>query len=321
MVMMGCRPMRLVGTFLLLALAPAIAASELRIVAPSPAGSSWDQLAQALRSGLSETPDEGGATIVNAPGNGGVVGLGAFLADGLDEAVLVTGLTMLDASYVYRSPVGLERLTPIARLATEPFGLAVPAASAIRTVADLRTAAGEDIGRITWGGGPFGSIDQVAATLLVQALGADAARGTYVPFLSSQEGVAAAAEGRVAAVFLPLGELAAELKTSRIRLIAVSADERLAGVEAPALAQEGVPLVLGNWRGLLARPDLPAPVRERIVTRVAAVIGTPGWREFLDRKGWSDAWLPGAGFSDFISVEAARVRRALKVSGFLKRDG
>lgn len=313
--------MRVLGAILLLALAPALAASELRIVAPSPAGSGWDQLAQALRTGFEETRDGNDAAVINAPGNGGVLGLGAFLADGIDDAVLVTGLTMLDATFVYRSPVGLERLTPIARLASEPFGLAVPAASAIRSVADLRAAASEDVGRITWGGGPFGSIDQVAATLLVQALGADAARGTYVPFLSSQDGVAAVAEGRVSAVFLPLGELAAELKASRIRLIAVSADERLPGFEAPALVGEGVPLILGNWRGLLARPGLPVPLRERIVARVSAVIGTVGWREFLDRKGWRDAWLPGAGFSDFIAAESARVKGALKASGFLKRDG
>lgn len=298
--------------------APALA-GDLRIVAPAAPGSSWDQLAHALKAALADERGETRVEVVNVPGNGGTVGLSQFVAEASDDALLVTGLTMVDATLVHRSPVRLDALTPIARLSQEPFAIAVPAASPYRTLDELRAAAVEDPGKVTWAGGPASGIDHVAAVLFMRAIDADGARLVYVPFLTSAEAAVAAAEGRVSAVFLSASEAAPEAKAGRIRLLGIASTARVEGIEAPTLAESGIALLLVNWRGILARPGLPPERRALLVSRVTGLAASAGWRELLERKGWQDAFLPPDAFAIFLSGELARVKSAVKETTGAKR--
>lgn len=304
---------------LCLALAAQASAGDLRIIAPAAPGSSWDQLAQALKTALADERGESQVEVVNVPGNGGTVGLSQFVAENVDDALLVTGLTMVDASFVHRVPVGLEQLTPIARLSAEPFVVAVPVASPYKNLDELRKAAIEDPGKVTWAGGPAGGIDHVAAVLFMRAIDADGSRLVYVPFLTSAEASVAAAESRVSAVFLSSGEIAAEVKAGRIRVLGIASLSRIAGLEGPTLAQSGIALLLTNWRGVLARPGLPPERRAHLVNRVAGLAASPRWRDLLERKGWQDAFLPPEPFALFLASELARVQSALKETAVVKR--
>lgn len=257
--------------------------------------------------------------MVNVPGGGGTVGLARFLTEDSDDAVLVTGLTMLDASFVHRAAVGLDQLTPIARLTAEYFVVAVPASSPYRTIDELRVAALEDGAKIAWAGGPVGGVDHVAAVLFGKAIDADPSRLVYVPFLTSQEAATATAEGRVSSTILSSGDLAAEAKAGRVRLLGVAAPSRISSVDAPALSDSGIALELANWRGLLARPGLPDEKRALLVEQAESVARSAAWRELLDQKGWQDAFLAPDAFGAFIRSEQSRVKAALKAAGLLKR--
>lgn len=303
----------------LLGLAGGAVAGELTIMAPSPPGSSWDQLAQALRTGLADERGERDVQVVNVPGNGGTVGLGQFVAEAGDEAVLVTGFTMLDATFLHRVPVALDELTPIARLVADPFVLAVPATSPVRSVDDLRAAVAEDPGKVTWAGGPPAGIDHVASVVFARATDADLSRLVYVPFLTSAEAAVAAGEGRVSSVLLSWSEIAAEAKAGRVRLLGVAATARVPGIDAPILAESGVALHLTNWRGLVARPGLSPEARDALVGRLGGLVASSAWRDLLDRKGWQDAYLPPEPFGAFLRDEQARVKGAMKAAGLLRR--
>ncbi|MDB5590253.1 tripartite tricarboxylate transporter substrate binding protein [Enterovirga sp.] len=302
-----------------LGFASAAGAQDLSIVAPSPPGSSWDQLAQALKSGLSDERGERQVRVVNLPGSGGTVGLAQFALEGDDDALLVTGLTMLNAIFLHRVPSGLAEMTPIARLVADHFVLAVPAASPVRSVDDLRAAMAEDPGKVAWAGGPPGGIDHVAAIMLARLTDADVARLVYVPFITSAEAAAAAGESKVSAVIVPWSEIAGEAKAGRVRLLGVAAMARVPGIDAPTLADSGVAMQLSNWRGLLARPGIAPEARARLLRQLDALVGSPGWRELLERKGWQDAFLPPERFGEFLRMEEARVKRALGSAGLLKR--
>ena len=298
---------------------PAVIADGLRIVAPSAPGSSWDQLAQALKSALA---DERGETVVdvrNVPGAGGTVGLAKFLAEPSDDALLITGLTMVNAAALHRLPIGPEALTPVARLSAEPFAVAVANGSAHKTIDDLAMAMRADPAKLTWAGGPVGSIDHAAAILLTRALGVGPARLGYAPFLSSHDAAAALADSQVSAIIAPLSELAADGKTGRLRILAVSASGRLAEVEAPTLLEFGIQLELSNWRGVLAHPSLDAERRAKLLSRIKNVVASRAWKEMLDKRGWQNAFLSDEAFGQFISREQARMKAALKMGGLLKR--
>lgn len=313
----------LLGAAAGLAVASPSAAAEFRITAPSAPGTGWDQLAHALRDALGDERGEIRIEVQNVPGSGGTAGLVRFAAEAGSEDLLVTGLTMVDAALVQRSPVELERMTPVARLAAEPFAVAVPAASPLATIGDLQAAMGAEPGKVTWAGGPVGGIDHVALILFARAIGADPMRLTFVPFLTSAEAAAAAAaaapDAQLSAVIVPAGEAAAEARAGRLRVLGVTAPGRVDTVDAPTLQEMGIPFEFSNWRGLVGRPELTEEQRGSLLARAATLAGSRHWKELLVRRGWQNAYLSAEAFGDFIRSEAARIKVALKAAGLLKR--
>lgn len=295
-----------------------VASAELRLIAPSAPGSGWDLLAQAAKAALADEPDSPDVVVSNVPGGGGTVGLGQFLTESSDTTLLLTGLTMLEATIVNRSPVALDRLTPVARLSADPFAVVVPVGSPIASLRDLAAAMKADPTKISWAGGPARGVDHVAAILFVRAIGLDMVRVNYVPFLTSAEAATAVGEDHVTAAILPTAELDAELKTGRLKVLAVTGAGRSDAIDAPTLGELDVPLELVNWRGLMARPGLGTADRDRLAHLAQVIAASPRWREAIVRKGWQSAYLDPEAFTRFLRGEQVRLKEALKGAGLLK---
>lgn len=298
-------------------LGSAAVASELRVIAPSPPGSGWDQLAQAMKTTLANA---GSTTIevINVPGGGGTTGLGQFLADPVEHQLLVTGLAMIDAILVKHAPVTLDRMTPIARLCAEHYLLVVPAGSPIRNFGELRAAFQSNPAKVSWAGGPAGGIDHVAAALFARAAGVDPQALNYVPFLTTADAVAATVERKVTAAFLPRVELDAVLKNEAVRVLAVASADRLERIAAPTLKEDGLDLEFANWRGVVAKPGIAPAERVALAALVTEMVSSAGWKEIVESKGWEPAFMPPEEFTAFLRTEHARVNDILKTTGILK---
>lgn len=257
-------------------------------------------------------------SVKNAPGGNGATGLGQFLGGTLDGDILVTGLTMLDAVLVKHVPVELDRLTPLARLCVEYFAVVVPANSPLKTFGDLKAALQTEPSKISWAGGPLGSIDHAGTALLAIASGIPPVALNYVAFLATGDAVAATIDGKVTAAFLSTVELNAALKAEQVRVLAVAAPARLPGLAAPTLQENGLDLDFANWRGLVARPDVPASNRRAFEALVGEVVGSLRWKDLIESKGWQEAYLEPAAFAAFMKAERIRIEAALRATGFLK---
>jgi putative tricarboxylic transport membrane protein len=294
--------------------------TDIQIVAPSAPGTGWDHVAQSLRAAMAE---RGGlaAGVTNLPGGGGLVGLAEFLASRADTDLLVTGLTMLDSTLLSRSSPDFSQLTPIARLSSDYYAVAVAANSPLKSLQDLGAVLASDPAKLTWGGGPAGGLDHVASILLVRAVGLRADQLNYVPFLSGAEGKSAAADEKVGAVMMALSELAAEVAVGRLRILGVSSSERLEGVDAPTLAEAGIPLQFANWRGVAARPGLPADQQLRLAALVYGATLSSSWQTTLENRKWKSSYLGPEPFQAFVRQEYVRLKEALNAVGLLKRRG
>lgn len=296
----------------------AAAAAELRVMAPSASGSGWDQLAQAMRTALTARDPPTHVELVNVPGGGGTIGLGQFLADPADNRLLVTGLGMVTSLLVKNAPITLDRMTPIARLCAEHYLVVVPAASPIRNYGELRAAFQSNPAKVSWAGGPAGGIDHVAAALFARAADVDTQALNYVPFLSTPDAVAALVERKVTAGFLPRVELIGPLKNETLRVLAVASADRIERVAAPTLRENGTDLEFYNWRGVVAKPGIPAGERASLTALVTDMVSAGGWKEIIESRGWEPAFLPSEEFAAFIRAEHARAKSALKATGTLK---
>jgi putative tricarboxylic transport membrane protein len=313
--------LRVASVTMVLGLAgPAMALDELLLVAPAAPGGGWDQTGRALQ----ETMQAGGivktVTVENVPGAGGTVGLAQFVDKhkGNGNALLVNGLVMVGAILTNNSPVTLDQVTPIARLTGEYEVLVVPAASEIKTLDDLIAKFKAEPGSVSWGGGSAGGTDHIIAGLIAQTAGIEGSKVNYVPFSGGGEALAAIMGGHVTVGISGLGEWQGQIQSGELRALAISAPERLEGVDIPTLKEQGVDVELANWRAVVGAPGLDDAQKKALVDTVDSTVKSDGWKKVLTDKKWMDLYLAGDEFASFLKQENVRVTGTLKQIGLVK---
>jgi putative tricarboxylic transport membrane protein len=292
----------------------AAAAQSFTIVAPAAPGGGWDQTARVLQRVLAEIEPDVDVQVENVPGAAGTIGLARFVQSerGNPNAVLITGLVMVSGVIANGSPVTLAETTPIARLTGEYEVIGVPAASAHQSMRDLLEAFGRDPGAVSWGGGSAGGTDDLLVRLLAERVGLPASRVNYIAFPGGGPAVAALLGGQVTAGVGGYSEFAGQVEAGLLRVLAISAPSRVAGIDAPTLRESGVDLDLANWRGVVGPPGLSDAERDALIGRFSHVAQSPAWTRALQEYGWEDLFLPGVAFRQFLLGEQARVSPVLE---------
>lgn len=297
--------------------APAAAIDNLRIIAPAAPGGGWDQTARALEAAVNSVGLAKSVAVENVPGAGGTIGL-AQLADrekGNGNVLMVNGLVMVGAIITNKAPVTLEQVTPIARLTGEYEVIVVPAASELKTMADLVARLKADTASVSWGGGSAGGTDHILAGLIAKAAGADLTKLNYIPFSGGGEALAAILGGHVTAGVSGYSEWEGQIVSGDLRALAISAPERVPGIDIPTLREQGIDVDLANWRGIVAPPGLDDAQKAELLKVVDAVVKSDSWKQTLAQKKWTDLYLPGDEFAELVSLETARTTEILKSVG------
>jgi len=298
----------------------AVAQTELKIVAPAAPGGGWDQTARSMQQALMTSGIAKSVQVTNVPGAGGTVGLAQFVngAKGDGSQLMVNGFVMMGAILTNNAPVTLDQVTPIARLSAEAEAIVVPANSPIKSVKDLAAAVKADPAKVTWAGGSAGGVDHIAVALFAKAAGADPTKINYIPFSGGGEALAAILGGKVTAGISGFGEFESQVKAGKLRVIAVTSPQRLPGVDAPTLKEEGIDLEITNWRSVVAAPGITPDQRKTLLDTVDKMVKSKEWAEILKQKGWDDAYLAGDQFGAFLKQEQTRVTDVLKSVGLVK---
>jgi putative tricarboxylic transport membrane protein len=298
----------------------ALAQMELKIMAPAGPGGGWDQTARSMQQALTASGAAKSVQVTNVPGAGGTIGLAQLVNNnkGDGKQLMVNGLVMVGAILTNKAPVSLDQTTPIARLTTEPLAIVVPANSPIKDAKDLAAAVKADPAKVTWAGGSAGGVDHIAVALFAKAAGADPTKINYVPFSGGGEALAAILGGKVTAGVSGYGEFEGQIKAGKLRLVGVTSEKRLPGVDAPSLKEQGIDLEITNWRSVVAPPGISAEEKKTLTEAIDKMAKSPAWAEVLKQKGWEDAYLSGDAFANFLKQEQARVKEVLTSVGLVK---
>jgi putative tricarboxylic transport membrane protein len=306
---------------LVLGAAGMAAAEPAKVMVPASAGGGWDTTArQTLQAMQQAGVFTEGAQFTNKGGAGGTIGLAEFVnsSKGQDSALLFMGAIMVGGILTNRSPVTLEQVTPLARLTTEYNAIAVPIGSPFKSAKDFVDALKKDPGSVAVGGGSAGGIDHVTLALIAREAGVRADRLNYIPYTGGGEMIAALAGGKLQAAISGVSEFKQYVQQGRIRLLAVTSEQRLAGVDAPTLKESGVGVGVGNWRGVVGAPGMSAGGRQQWLARLDKLHESGAWKEVLQKQGWEDAYLPGDRFAAFLKEEQSRMAQVLKEVGLVK---
>lgn len=300
---------------------PAMAqVNELKIMAPAAPGGGWDQTARSMQQALTQSGLVKSAQVTNVPGAGGTIGIVQFVngAKGDGSQLMVNGYVMVGAILTNKAPVGLDQTTPIARLTAEYEAIVVPADSPIKTAKDLAAAIKADPAKVTWAGGSAGGVDHIAAALFAKASGADPTKINYVPFSGGGEALAAILGGKVTAGISGYGEFESQIKAGKLRLIGVTAPNRLPNVDGPTLKEQGVDLEIANWRSVVAPPGITDAQKKALIDLMDKMAKSKEWEEIRKQKGWDDAYVSGDAFAKFLADEQTRTKEILTSVGLVK---
>jgi putative tricarboxylic transport membrane protein len=245
-------------TFGAFAASPALAQAplELKIIAPAAPGGGWDSASRSLQQAMVAAGAAKSVQVINVPGAGGTVGLAQFAngAKGDGKQMMTMGITMLGAVLTNKSPVGLDTVTPIARLTADPLVIVVPASSPLKSIKDLAAALKADTSKVVWAGGSAGGADHILAGMVAKTAGGDVRKLNYVPFSGGGEALAEMLGGRVTAGVSGYNEFESMIKAGKLRALAISSGKRIAGVDVPTLKEQGSTRSWSTGAASSARP-------------------------------------------------------------------
>ncbi len=290
-------------------------AARLSILAPGPARGGWDETAQAVGAALMEVGFAESVDVTCRPGAGGTKGLEEFVKGhaGDPNALFVGGYVLVGSAIGNKSALTLSDLTPLARLTGESEAVAVPASSPVRTIEELLDKFRRDPAAITWAGGSFGGVGQVALSLIARAAGIAPKLARHAHYSSAAEAAAATARGEAQAVVTGYRELVH--LGDALRVLAVAAARPLPGVDAPTLNQRGLSVEIMNWRMIAAAPGIGDKRERELGAAIKAMVASAAWKKTLDETGWEDRYLAGADFKEFLAQQTHQTLAALREAG------
>ena len=106
-------------------------------------------------------------------------------------------------------------------------------------------------------------------------------------------------------------------RAGELRALAISAPERIEGLDIPTLKEQGVAVELANWRAVVAAPGIDDAQKKVLVDAVDAMHKSEGWKKTLADKGWMDLYQSGDEFAQYLKEENVRVTEILKTLGLV----
>lgn len=222
---------------------------------------------------------------------------------------------MVGAIAANKPPVNLSQVTPLARLMGEQSVVVVPASSKIQTLKELVDQFKANPGSVSWGGGSAGGSDHILAGMIAQALGADPGKVNYIAYAGGGEAQAAIMGGHVTAGISGFGEFQAQIKSGKLRALAVSGAQRIPGENIATLKEQGVDVELVNWRAVFGAPGITETQKKDLIDSVEKGTKTPSWQEAVKRNDWTDMYLAGDDFKKFLDAETARIEKVIASLG------
>ena len=304
------------GGFPLSALA---AGANVKMMIPANPGGGWDTTGRALGKALMDSGAASTVTYDNKGGAAGALGLAQFVngSKGDGNAMMVMGAVMLGGLITGKPPVSLSQATPIARLSSEYNVFVLPANSPFKSMKEVIEQLKKDPGSVKWGGGSRGSTEHIAAAMIAREVGVDPAKINYVAFRGGGEATAAILGGNVTVGGSGYSEFSEYITTGKMKAIAVTSDSRLPGVNIPTLKEQGINVVIGNWRGVYGAPGISAEQRKALTEMILKAVKSKTWLEASEKNNWTPAVLTGPAFDKFVDDDFAALRATMVKSGMI----
>jgi tripartite-type tricarboxylate transporter receptor subunit TctC len=314
------------GALAVVALPAALRAQgkPIRLIVPYPPGGPLDIVARAL---AERVKDSLGVVFVdNKPGAGGNLGADAAAKAPPDGTTIVMGAVATHAinPWLYaKLPYDpIRDFTPITGVARVPNVLVMTPENAgklgIASVADLVSYAKKNPGKLNYGSGGNGSAGHLAGEMFKAQAGVYM---VHIPYAGGNPAQLALLSGQVDLTFDNLASAAANIKSGKLRAIAVTTATRSSAMpDVPTVAESGRSLGLAHfdidtWFGLFGPAKMSPELAQRMNKAFVDALGSPELKARLASfMAESMASTPDQ-FGAFVKAELAKYQSVVKRSG------
>ena len=296
----------------------------IRLIVPYPPGGPLDIVARALADKVHDSL--GNVIVDNRPGAGGNLGADAAAKAAPDGTTIVMGAVATHAINPWlfaKMPYdALRDFTPITGVAQVPNVLVMNAQNAdrlgIRTVADLVAYAKKNPGKLNYGSGGNGSAGHLAGEMFKAQAGVFM---VHIPYAGGNPAQLALISGQVDLTFDNLASASSNIKSGKLRAIAVTTPARASAMaEVPTIAESGKAIGLGGftintWFGLFGPAKMPADVTQKLNKAFVEALHSPELKARLATLMAEPMASTPDQFAAFVKSENAKYEKVVKASG------
>jgi tripartite-type tricarboxylate transporter receptor subunit TctC len=258
---------------------------RINLIVPFPAGSATDAVTRRLAESIRI---ETGVTVLveNKPGADGNLAALAVLkaeADGYTVFVTTNSTQAANINLFNAMPYDPKAdFAPVAGIMTIPMMLAVKPEFPAKTVAEFITLAKLRQKPLSFGSGNTSS--RGAAELFRSRAGIEM---QHVPYRGMPQALTDVLAGEVDCVFADPASAQGLIQDGRLRVLAVTSSERLAGLpDVPTLAQTGLSgAELSAWVGVFVRSGTPSDILAKLSQVVLGFVNNKGTAAYLEFVG------------------------------------
>jgi tripartite-type tricarboxylate transporter receptor subunit TctC len=203
---------------------------------------------------------------------------------------------------------------PLSRAADSTNVLVVHPSLPARSVKELIAIAKARPGQLLFGSAQTGSAGHLAGELFNTAANV---KTVHVPYKGGAPAMIDLISGQLQMIFATIITAAPQIKSGRVRALAVTTAKRSAAMpELPTMDEAGLRgFEVNNWYGLVAPAKTPPDIVKLLNREIVNALSQPDVRDVMLKQGLDPAPSTPEEFGAYIRSEIAKWRKVVQASG------
>lgn len=292
---------------------------NIELVAPATPGGGWDATARAIQKILKdEDIVDQNINVVNKPGGSGEVGW-QYLSTKDAHHLAINSSLVITNNLLGQSELTYKDFTPLAILTTEWISIAVSNDSKFQTAKEVMEQLKKDPESLTIAVAPgLGNNDHLSFVQAAKTYGVDVSKLNFMIYESGGDVVTALLGGHVDVATMAVSESKDQHIAGNFRVISVSSDERLEGLEdVPTWKEQGVDMVFPHWRGIMGPPDMTEEEIAYWDKVIGEMMETDAWKDLVKNNDWSSFYKDSGEAAKFLEEQTKMYEELVSESGLV----
>ena len=295
---------------------------EIHFLIPGGESGGWDMTARITADMLVEEKIVQQVYFQNLSGAGGGKAIAHIIgtAEQQQNTLMISSCPILIRSLSSIFTQSYKNLTPVAAIIADYSAMVVTTDSKYTDWQSVVIELRKDSRHFKIAGGSVrGGMDHLVAAAAFKGEGLNPQKLRYLAYDAGGEAMTALLSGKAALLSTGLGEALKMSNAGKVRLLAITAPERLAvAANVPTLKEMGNETIFVNWRGFFAAPDISQDKVEAWNQVLKKLHKTDLWKKTLVHHGWIDNYKNSQDFKIFLNEQEKQIHTLMQELGFIK---